>query len=329
MKLSKITVLFFLLTTGSYCFANFSEGLAAYDLGNYQEAHRLWSQSATKGDLQSQFNLAVIYEQGLGVEKNLQKAFFWYLKAAIQGDIDAQAMVAAMFEFGNGTEKNLYEARKWYSRIARQDSKSTDSVSLIAAAKLKLMSLPQPEKNIEVKFEGGRFLFSEASDGYCLIALQGTITNDTTLKFKQVVNKAKLLGCEKNSVLLESRGGSMFDGFELGKEMRFEGYRTVVRDSCASACGLIFMGGTERVMFGNQARIGLHQPRTIREKESFCANQMDGNGIKELRSFLKFMIPETSDRVFETIMKTPCEKMTWVKGSQTIEYGIATQLDVN
>ncbi len=328
MKFLKTIILPLIFGVPFLCMANFTQGSQAFDQGNYSEAFKIWTHAAEGGHSQAQFNLAVMFEQGIGIEKNLTKAFFWYSKSASQGDIDAQANVASMFESGRGVEKNLNDARKWYARVENNPSNVASSQELKQIAKEKLQTLPKPVLNTEVKFDGGRFLFSEASDGYCLIVLQGKITNDTTLKFKQVINQAKVLGCEKNSVLLESRGGSLVDGFELGKEMRFEGYRTIVRDSCASSCGLIFMGGIERVMYGSKARIGLHQPRTVRDQDSFCANQFDGNGIKELRSFLRFMIPETAETVFDIVMKTPCDKMTWVNGKKTIDLGIATKLEM-
>jgi len=327
MKLLRSTLLSLALAHPLICTANFSQGLMAFDQGKFVEALDLWTRAAGDGHSQAQFNLAVMWEQGIGTEKNLSKAFFWYFKSAQQGDIEAQASLAAMLESGRGVEKNLNEARKWYARVESNPSSAPNVQSLKKLAGEKLQVLPKPETHAEVKFDGGRFLFSEASDGYCLIVLQGRITNDTTRQFKQVAKKAKQLGCEKNTVLLESRGGSLTDGFELGKEMRFEGYRTIVRDSCASSCGLIFMGGIERVMYGDKARIGLHQPRSVREDASFCANQLDGNGIKELRSFLRFMIPETAETVFDIVMKTPCDKMTWVAGQKTIELGIATKFE--
>jgi localization factor PodJL len=34
----------------------------------------------------SQFNLAVLYERGLGLQQNNQKAYFWYEVASLAGD---------------------------------------------------------------------------------------------------------------------------------------------------------------------------------------------------------------------------------------------------
>ena len=50
--------------------------------------------SAEKGDMQSQYTLGTIYKQGLGVEVNDFKAFFWLKKSAWQGLAKAQNNLA-------------------------------------------------------------------------------------------------------------------------------------------------------------------------------------------------------------------------------------------
>jgi hypothetical protein len=190
-----------------------------------------------------------------------------------------------------------------------------------------LNQLPKPEINVEVPYEGGRFLFSEATDGYCVIALQGKITRDTTFQFVEVIKKSKQMGCENNWILLESTGGLIADGIKLGREMRFEGYKTIARDYCASSCGLIFMGGVERVLYGSKARIGLHQPSVTRLDKKSCQTEFDSAGVKEIRSFLRFMLPDSSSKILEILMNTSCESITWVSGKQAIDLGIATKLE--
>ena len=45
---------------------------------------------AESGDVQSQYNLGVKYDNGNGVEKDYSKAFYWYLKSAEQGNKKGQ-----------------------------------------------------------------------------------------------------------------------------------------------------------------------------------------------------------------------------------------------
>jgi TPR repeat protein len=41
------------------------------------------------GDKEAIVSLGVCYEKGVGTEKNLEKAFYWYQKAAENGDDEA------------------------------------------------------------------------------------------------------------------------------------------------------------------------------------------------------------------------------------------------
>ncbi len=51
--------------------------------------------------------LAKFYENGDGIEKNLEKAFYWYQKAAENGCGLAMLMLAKFYENGDDIEKNL------------------------------------------------------------------------------------------------------------------------------------------------------------------------------------------------------------------------------
>jgi hypothetical protein len=317
----------------SFALANsFEKGLDYYDKGKFSEAFSTWEKLANNGHLGSQFNLAVLYEQGVGVSKDLQQAAKWYRKAAEQKDINAQFALAKMFEQGIGVDKNLGEARKWFSRVISNSDTSADARSTQEKAKNQLDIIPKAIENLEVKFEGGRFVFNEASNGYCVIALQGRITNDTTYQFTKVIKMAKSLGCETNWVLLESGGGSLADGIKLGREMHFEGYKTIARHNCASSCGLIFMGGVERILYGANAKIGLHQASQITERrrtgqnERWCASDVHSPIPRDIRSYLRFMIPNTAAEIFDLIMKTSCDSILWVNGQKALDLGIATKL---
>ena len=62
--------------------------LADASLGqpNYKEASRWFREGATYGLTDSQYNLAVLLEQGMGIEKNVKEAVMWYAVASAQGD---------------------------------------------------------------------------------------------------------------------------------------------------------------------------------------------------------------------------------------------------
>jgi TPR repeat protein len=63
--------------------------------------------------------LAELYDSGVGTEKNLKQAIFWYAKAAQQGFIAAQYKLATIYHFGRGVEVDDVKARYWYTKAAK------------------------------------------------------------------------------------------------------------------------------------------------------------------------------------------------------------------
>ena len=56
---------------------------------NYPEAAKWFRRAAELGVRDSQYNLAILYARGLGVEKDLGQSWLWFSLAAQQGDADA------------------------------------------------------------------------------------------------------------------------------------------------------------------------------------------------------------------------------------------------
>ena len=61
--------------------ADFQDGQAAYQRGDYQAALREWRPLAEQGNASAQFNLGVMYDNGRGVTQDYAKAFRWYRSA--------------------------------------------------------------------------------------------------------------------------------------------------------------------------------------------------------------------------------------------------------
>ena len=62
------------------------------------------------------YQLGYIYNQGIGVDIDYEKARIWYEKAAILGCSDAQCNLGYLYQEGLGIEKNYEEAIKWYEK---------------------------------------------------------------------------------------------------------------------------------------------------------------------------------------------------------------------
>ncbi len=60
------------------------------------------------------------YLEGIGVEKNLERAFYWTERGAAHGDRDAQCNVAEMYEKGIGTAMDMEKAIHWYKAARDQ-----------------------------------------------------------------------------------------------------------------------------------------------------------------------------------------------------------------
>jgi localization factor PodJL len=63
---------------------------------DYAQAASWFSKAAERGLKDSQFNLAVLHERGLGVPRSPENAVFWYSLAAVQGDEEAAAKAKAL-----------------------------------------------------------------------------------------------------------------------------------------------------------------------------------------------------------------------------------------
>ena len=62
----------------------------------------LYYDKAVKGNAEAQFNLAICYYEGTGVDKNYTEAYAWMLKAAQQGYARAQQNIGAFLQKGIG-----------------------------------------------------------------------------------------------------------------------------------------------------------------------------------------------------------------------------------
>lgn len=100
--------------------AYFEAGIAAYQANDLPLANREFLAAAKEGHADSQFNLAVMYEHGIGVGKDEKEAVDWYRKSAAQGNAAAQFNLGVLYENGRGTQVDFAKANEWYRKASLQ-----------------------------------------------------------------------------------------------------------------------------------------------------------------------------------------------------------------
>src|SRR6266498_2153131 len=87
------------------------------------------------------------------IEKNLEKAFYWYQKAAENGHIKAQYNLAILYEDGEGTEKNLEKAFYWYQKVAENEHKKVQDYLDDDEISYKIIKLFEPMTRFTIELE--------------------------------------------------------------------------------------------------------------------------------------------------------------------------------
>ncbi len=101
-------------------------GYQSYLKGDFDAAYAEWLPLAELGDVEAQYNLGVMYDEGAGVDRDLASAADWYRRAAEQGFVDAQTNLGMMYYQGQGVPRNYQEAARWFRQAADQgDSEAT------------------------------------------------------------------------------------------------------------------------------------------------------------------------------------------------------------
>lgn len=76
---------------------------------------------AKQGYPLAECQIGYFYYEGLGVEKDLEKAVYWTRRSAEHGDRDGQYNLAWFFEEAIGVERDMEQAIFWYRKAALQN----------------------------------------------------------------------------------------------------------------------------------------------------------------------------------------------------------------
>ncbi len=114
LPIAAITILLF----GASARADYRDGLAALQRGDYAVAREEFLLLANEGHASAQYSLGFLYDYGEGVTQDYNEAAKWYRMAAEQGLARAQFSLGIMIESGTGVARDLARSYKWYSIAA-------------------------------------------------------------------------------------------------------------------------------------------------------------------------------------------------------------------
>jgi TPR repeat protein len=94
-------------------------GYAEFKMAHYATARRIWEALDERNFGEAAFNLGLLYEDGLGVEKNIDRALSYYRRGAANGSAKAVFRVGIVYWLGTpDIPKNEIEGRRYLSLAA-------------------------------------------------------------------------------------------------------------------------------------------------------------------------------------------------------------------
>lgn len=90
--------------------------------GGGVEALRLFRKAARMGDAVAMCNVAEMFREGKGVERDDIEAIKWLARAAEAGDDHAQVLLARRYAVGDGVLQDKFMGLKWAARAGRRGS---------------------------------------------------------------------------------------------------------------------------------------------------------------------------------------------------------------
>lgn len=164
------------------------------------------------------------------------------------------------------------------------------------------------------------------------IQLSGLIEKGDTFRLKSYISN---LDNRKNiAVYLDSDGGFLLEGMELGRLFRDRQIKTVIEENklCASACALAFLGGFNknsglpwRTKTSNSG-LGFHTfYNEFANNEMFSAEEtsmlirVSQLIILEIITYFEEM--NVSTKLLKKTLSTDNDEMYWVNNSEALDYG--------
>ena len=118
VKIVLSAAMLFSVFTFSVQAKDYNDGFLAAEGGDFNSAVQQWGPLAEQGHAIAQFNLALLYHSGLGVDLDEAKAVSWYKKSASNGYYKAQEYLAVGYREGwFGLPKDSKKASYWEKQL--------------------------------------------------------------------------------------------------------------------------------------------------------------------------------------------------------------------
>jgi len=122
MRAFVLSILFFITSSAFFLklvFASdYEKAFRALNKGDYEKAAYFLSFYASNGDAIAQYNMGLLYRDGLGVEKNQKMSLSWLILAAQQDHMLANYAVAKIIHKGSTNNVSLDQALEFYKQAA-------------------------------------------------------------------------------------------------------------------------------------------------------------------------------------------------------------------
>lgn len=154
---------------------------------------------------------------------------------------------------------------------------------------------------------------SASADGLDIISVSGTFNAGDEAVFKKTAAES-----DRAVVVLNSGGGNLVTGLEIGRAIRLRGFATAVPQGalCASACALTWLAGSPRLLDAN-SKLGFHAAYRIVDghaSEYGAANALVGAYLNQLA---------LSDKAIVFVTSAPPEGIEWLTSNTAADVGIS------
>jgi hypothetical protein len=170
------------------------------------------------------------------------------------------------------------------------------------------------EENLLAQVEAeraSRYVVKVSDDGRS-ITIDGNIESGISRSLRKVLRQNEHV----SKVILNSPGGNIYEGRGLASILSEYGIATHVRESCASACVIAFIGGQPRTA-SEQASFGFHQYR-IDADYTIIASDV---AAEQKRDQLLLLDAGVDEAFVDAVFDQPSRSMWWPSMSILINSG--------